>query len=59
MTYVGLACSGAEVTAGLFLRYKGNEWVPNPPELSQISSAAAAQCATPKLAPTTCPRPIT
>ena len=44
MTYVGLACSGAEVTAGLFLRYKGNEWVPNPPELSQISSAAAAQC---------------
>ena len=29
---------------GLFLRYKGNEWVPNPPELSQISSAAAAQC---------------
>lgn len=44
VTYVGLACSGAEVTAGLFLRYKGNEWVPNPPELSQISSAAQAQC---------------
>jgi hypothetical protein len=44
VTYVGVACSGAEVTAGLFLRYKGNEWVPNPPELSQISAAAEAQC---------------
>ncbi len=44
VTYVGVACSGAEVTAGLFLRYKGNEWVPNPPELSQISAVAAAQC---------------
>lgn len=46
VTYVGLACSGAEVTEGLFLRYKGNEWTPNPPELSQISAAAAAQCGT-------------
>ena len=44
VTYVGVACSGAEVTAGLFLRYKGNEWVPNPPELSQISALAEAQC---------------
>jgi lysophospholipase L1-like esterase len=44
VTYAGVACSGAEVTAGLFLRYKGNEWVPNPPELSQISAAAEAQC---------------
>ncbi len=44
VTYVGEACSGAEVTAGLFLRYKGNEWVPNPPDLSQISSVARAQC---------------
>lgn len=44
VTYVGLACSGAEVTFGLFLRYKGNEWVPNPPALSQISAAAEAQC---------------
>lgn len=44
VTYVGVACSGAEVTAGLFLRYKGHEWVPNPPELSQISSLAEAQC---------------
>ncbi len=44
VTFVGVACSGAEVTAGLFLRYKGNEWVPNPPELSQISAVAEAQC---------------
>jgi hypothetical protein len=44
VTFVGLSCSGAEVTFGLFLRYKGNEWVPNPPLLSQISAAAEAQC---------------
>ncbi len=45
VTYVGLACSGAETTFGIFLRYKGHEWVPNPPQLSQISSLADAQCA--------------
>ncbi len=44
VTFVGAACSGAEVTTGLFLRYKGNEWVPNPPEFSQISAVAEAQC---------------
>jgi len=44
VTYVGVACSGAEVTFGLFLRYVGNEWVPNPPDMSQISAVAAAQC---------------
>ncbi|MEQ1652784.1 MAG: hypothetical protein ABL897_09865, partial [Hyphomicrobium sp.] len=44
VTYTGVACSGAEVTFGLFLRYKGNEWVPNPPDLSQISALASAQC---------------
>jgi hypothetical protein len=44
VTFVGVACSGAEVTAGLFLRYKGNEWVPKPPDLSQISAIAEAQC---------------
>lgn len=44
VTYVGLACSGSETTFGLFLRYKGNEWVPNPPDASQISAAAQAQC---------------
>jgi hypothetical protein len=44
VTFIGLSCSGAEVTWGLFLRYKGNEWVPNPPDLSQISALANVQC---------------
>lgn len=44
VTFVGVACSGAETVAGLFLHYKGHEWVPNPPELSQISAVAEAQC---------------
>ena len=44
VTYVGVACSGSEVTFGLFLRYTGNEWVPNPPDLSQVSAVASAQC---------------
>ncbi len=44
VTFVGFACSGAEVTKGLFLRYKGHEWVPNPPDVSQISAVARAQC---------------
>ncbi|HEU0060561.1 MAG TPA: hypothetical protein VFR19_11840, partial [Hyphomicrobiaceae bacterium] len=44
VTFVGVACSGAEIVHGLFLRYKGHEWVPNPPALSQISAIAEAQC---------------
>jgi hypothetical protein len=44
VTFVGVACSGAETVFGLFLRYKGHEWVPSPPELSQISAVAEAQC---------------
>ena len=44
VTFVGVACSGAETTFGLFLRYKGHEWVPHPPELSQISAIAEIQC---------------
>jgi hypothetical protein len=44
VTFVGVACSGAETVWGLFLRYKGHEWVPNPPALSQISAVAEAQC---------------
>jgi len=44
VTYVGFACSGAETTFGLFLDYKGNEWVPHPPDLPQISAVAEAQC---------------
>jgi hypothetical protein len=45
VTFVGVACSGAETVFGMFLRYKGHEWVPNPPEFSQISAVAQAQCA--------------
>lgn len=44
VTFVSYACSGAEIVQGLFLRYKGHEWVPNPPDLSQISAVAQAQC---------------
>lgn len=44
VTYVGVACSGSEIAFGMFLRYTGNEWVPNPPDLSQISAVAVAQC---------------
>jgi hypothetical protein len=46
VTFVGFACSGAETIFGAFLRYKGNEWVPNPPDLSQVSAVADAQCGT-------------
>ncbi len=46
ITFVSFACSGAEIINGLFLRYKGHEWVPSPPDLSQISAAAQAQCDT-------------
>jgi hypothetical protein len=44
VTFVGFACSGAEIVRGLFLRYRGHEWVPNPPDLSQISAVAQEQC---------------
>jgi hypothetical protein len=44
VTFAGFACSGADTTNGLFLRYKGNEWVPDAPELPQLSAAAEAQC---------------
>lgn len=44
VTFVGYACSGAEIVDGLFRRYKGHEWVPNPPDLSQLSAIAQAQC---------------
>lgn len=44
ITFVGFACSGAEIVRGLFLRYKGHEWVPKPPELSQIAAVAQEQC---------------
>ena len=44
VTFIGVACSGSEIVPGLFLRYKGNEWVPKPPELSQISALAEVMC---------------
>ncbi len=44
ITFLGFSCSGAEITKGLFLRYKGNEWVEYPPDVSQISAVARAQC---------------
>jgi lysophospholipase L1-like esterase len=44
VTFVGVSCAGAEITDGLFLQYKGNEWVPNPPKFSQLSAVAEAQC---------------
>ena len=44
VTFAGFACAGAEITEGLFLRFKGNEWSLSPPKFSQISSAARAQC---------------
>jgi hypothetical protein len=51
VTYVGVSCAGAEITNGLFLRYKGNEWVPHPPRLSQLSAVAEAQCGNHKTQP--------
>jgi hypothetical protein len=44
ITFVSFACSGAEIVRGLFLRYRGHEWVPSPPDLSQISAVAQEQC---------------
>lgn len=44
VTFVGFACAGAEITHGLFLRFKGNEWSLVPPQRSQLSAVAAAQC---------------
>lgn len=44
ITFVHFACSGAEITQGLFVKYKGNEWVPTPPRVPQISAVAEAQC---------------
>ena len=44
VTFAGFACAGAEITHGLFLRFKGNEWSESPPAYSQLSNAARAQC---------------
>lgn len=44
VTFVSFACAGAQITHGLFRRFKGNEWSLTPPTHSQISAAALAQC---------------
>lgn len=44
VTFANFACAGAEITFGLFHNDAGNEWVARPPELSQLSAAAVAQC---------------
>jgi len=44
VTFLGYACSGAEITNGLFIRYKGNEWGSTSPDLSQISAVSQSQC---------------
>ena len=44
VTYAGFACSGSEITIGLFLRYKGNEWDKYPPQLPQLSYVSEELC---------------
>ncbi len=51
VTFVGFACSGSEITVGLFLRYKGNEWDKNPPQLPQLSYVSEELCGRGKSTP--------
>lgn len=51
VTFAGFACSGSEITIGLFLRYKGNEWDKNPPQLPQLSYVSEELCAKGKSTP--------
>ncbi|MEQ8823641.1 MAG: hypothetical protein RIC14_04630 [Filomicrobium sp.] len=44
VTFLGLACSGAQITSGLLSAWKGVERFPNRPRRSQIGEAARAQC---------------
>ncbi|MEL6290128.1 MAG: hypothetical protein AAFQ35_15320, partial [Pseudomonadota bacterium] len=44
VSFVHFACGGAEIPEGLFIKYKGGEWVPSPPRVPQISAVAEAQC---------------
>ncbi len=44
VTFAGFACSGSEITVGLFLRYKGNEWDKHPPRLPQLSYVSQELC---------------
>lgn len=45
VTFVGLACAGAETTAGLFLQDAATPWLVDRPVHGQLSLAAQAQCA--------------
>jgi hypothetical protein len=51
VTFIGFACSGSEITIGLFLRYKGNEWDKNPPQLPQLSYVSEELCGRGKTTP--------
>ena len=51
VTFVGFACSGSEITVGMFLRYKGNEWDKNPPQLPQLSYVSEELCGRGKSTP--------
>ncbi len=44
VTFVGLSCSGAEITSGLLTPWQGVESFPAPPRRSQIGELAVAQC---------------
>ena len=55
VTFASFACAGAEIGKGLFHRFKGTTWTPNPPELSQLSAAAKAQCGNDAPQPTNFP----
>jgi hypothetical protein len=51
VTFAGFACSGSEITIGLFLRYKGNEWDKHPPRLPQLSYVSEELCGKDKSIP--------
>ena len=51
VTFVGFACSGSEITTGLFLRYKGNGWAKYPPQLPQLSYISEELCGRGKSTP--------
>jgi len=44
VTFVGFACSGSQITVGLFLQYVGNEWDRHPPQLPQLSYVSEELC---------------
>ncbi|MEM7775121.1 MAG: hypothetical protein AAF732_05885 [Pseudomonadota bacterium] len=44
VTFLGLSCSGAEITSGLLSAWKGVERFPSVPRRSQVGQVAVAQC---------------